>query len=51
MDVYDFSVDYDAIAVADMLDTHKYVMRKNGIVYNVWICKANICFSNDVFWL
>ena len=24
--VYDFSVDYDAIAVDDMLDTHKYLM-------------------------
>ena len=39
--VYDFSVDYDAIAVADILDIHKYLM----------ICEASICFSNDVFWL
>ena len=30
--VYDFSVDYDAIAVDDMLDIHKYLMKKNGIV-------------------
>ena len=30
--VYDFSVDYDAIAVADMLDIHKYLMKKNEIV-------------------
>ena len=30
--VYDFSVDYDAIAVADILDIHKYLMKKNGIV-------------------
>ena len=30
--VYDFSVDYDAIAVDDILDTHKYLMEKNGIV-------------------
>ena len=29
--VYDFSVDYDAIAVDDMLDIHKYLMKKNGI--------------------
>ena len=29
---YDFSVDYDAIAVADILDIHKYLMKKNGIV-------------------
>ena len=30
--VYDFSVDYDAIAVDDILDIHKYLMEKNGIV-------------------
>ena len=35
--VYDFSVDYTAIAVA--------VMKKNVIVQNVWIYKAYICFS------
>ena len=26
--VYDFSVDYDAIAIADILDIHKYLMKK-----------------------
>ena len=31
-DIYDFSVDYDAIAVDDILDIHKYLMEKNGIV-------------------
>ena len=30
--VYDFSVDYDAIAVDDILDIHKYLMEKNGRV-------------------
>ena len=30
--VYDISVDYNAIAVADILDIHKYLMKKNGIV-------------------
>ena len=30
--VYDFSVDYDAVAVDDILDIHKYVMEKNGKV-------------------
>ena len=30
--VYDFSVDYDAIAVDDILDTHNYLMKKNDIV-------------------
>ena len=29
--VYDFSVDYDAYAVNDILDTHKCLMKKNGI--------------------
>ena len=31
--VYDFSVDYDVIAVDDILDIHKYLMKKNGIIY------------------
>ena len=30
--VYDFSVDYDAIAVDDMLDIHNYLMKKNDIL-------------------
>ena len=30
--VYDFSVDYDAIAVDDLLDIHKHLMGQNGIV-------------------
>ena len=30
--VYDFNVDYDAIAVDDMLEIHNYLMKKNGIV-------------------
>ena len=30
--VYDFSVDYDAIAVSDILGIHKYLMEKNKIV-------------------
>ena len=29
---YDFSVDYDVIAVSDILDIHKYLMEKNKIV-------------------
>ena len=29
---YDFSVYYDAIAVSDILDIHKYLMKKNDIV-------------------
>ena len=30
--VYDFSVEPDAIAVDDILDIHKYLMKKNNIV-------------------
>ena len=30
--VCDFSVDFNAIAVADILDIHKYLMKKNEIV-------------------
>ena len=30
--VYDFSVDYDAIAVDDILDIYKYLMKKNNMV-------------------
>ena len=29
--VYDFSVDYDAIAVDDILDVNKYLINKNNI--------------------
>ena len=29
--VYDFSVDYNAIAVDNIKDNHKYLMEKNGI--------------------
>ena len=28
--VYDFSVDYDAIAVNVVLDIHKYLLKKNN---------------------
>ena len=30
--VYDFSVDYDPVAVDDIKDIHKYLMKKNNIV-------------------
>ena len=29
---YDFSANYDAIPVDDILDIHKYLMKKNGIL-------------------
>ena len=54
--VYNFSVDYNDTVVDDILDIGKYLtkkmiqykMLKNGLK---WVCKSNICFSNDVFWL
>ena len=30
--VYDFSTDYNAFAISDILDIHKYLIKKNGIV-------------------
>ena len=30
--LYDFSVDYDSIEDDDILDIHKYLMKKNNIV-------------------
>ena len=30
--VYDFSIDFTSIAVNDILDIHKYLMKKNSIV-------------------
>ena len=30
--VYDFSVDYDFIPVYDILDTHKYLVKKNNMI-------------------
>ena len=32
MDVYDFSVDYNATDIDDIEDIHKYLMKKNNIV-------------------
>ena len=33
--VYDFSVDYDAIEVSDILDIHWYLMENNKIIVKV----------------
>ena len=30
--VYDFSVDYYAVAVNDIKDIHKYLMKKNNLI-------------------
>ena len=31
--VYDFSVDFDAISVDDITDIHKYLMKKNNMIW------------------
>ena len=35
--IYDFSTDYNAIAVSDILDIHKHLMKKNKIVKDIRI--------------
>ena len=30
--VYDFSVDYDTVAVDDISDIHKYLMKKKNMI-------------------
>ena len=30
--VYDFTFDYDAVAIDNILDIHKYLMKKNNVV-------------------
>ena len=35
--VYDFRVYYDDVVVDDILDIHKYLMKKNDIIWNVWV--------------
>ena len=46
--VYDFSVDYDAMAVYDISDIHRYLMKKNAVVQNVCVFKENI-FLQEYF--
>ena len=31
--VYDFSVDYDATSADDIKDIHKYLMKKNNMIW------------------
>ena len=37
--IYDFSADYDAVAVDDIKDIHRYLMKKNNIVWYVCVWK------------
>ena len=41
--IYDFSVDYDATDVDDILDIHKYLMKKNNV--SCWINSFIMCES------
>ena len=47
--IYNFSTDYNAITVSDIIEIHKYLMKKKKKYKNVEICKANNYFSNDAF--
>ena len=49
--VYDFSVDYIAIAIADILDIHKYLMKMNGMfgfVKQIMFSACNISGVNSL---
>ena len=52
--VYDFSVDYDAIAVDDILDIHNYLMKKNesitkclGLLKSVFFVFIELYFNEQ----
>ena len=44
--VYDFSVDYDASAVDDIVDIHKYLMEKNGSIIKCLDLLKNRCLQD-----
>ena len=44
--VYDFSVDYDAIVVDDILDIHMYLIKKNNMIYKC-LGLLKKCFLQD----
>ena len=46
--VYDFSVDYDAIEVDDILDIHNYLMKKNDISDSNWIQTQNLLVRQQI---
>ena len=50
--VYDFSVDYDAIAVSDILDINKYLMEKKRNSINMFrFIKQIFVLAMMFFWL
>ena len=36
--VHDIRFGYNVIADDDILDIHKYLMKKNNVILNNWIC-------------
>ena len=50
--IYDFSVNYDAIAVDDTLDIHKYLMKKNNIIgYDMCLCDTSRKVTYKNVWI
>ena len=47
--VYDFSVDYDASAVDNIVDIHKYLMEKNGSIIKCLDLLKNRCLQINNF--
>ena len=47
--VYDFSVDYSAITNDEIIDIHKYLMKKNNIVKMLGFIKKCFFYSNNIF--
>ena len=43
--VYDFSVGYDDIEVDKIKDIHKYLMKRNNIVYFIFRCLDILCLD------
>ena len=43
MNVYDLSVDYDAVAVNGILDIHKYLIKNNNMILKCLVLLKN-CF-------
>ena len=47
--VYDFSISYSAITNDEILDIHKYLMKKNNIVQILRYIKKMLFYSNKIF--
>ena len=48
--IYNFSADYNAIAVSDTLDIHKYLLKKNEIVQKCSNLLSKYLFQQWYFW-